>query len=94
MADWLDNVRRKFDRFRELEQILADPKAFEDVSAYGRYAKERSNLAPIAETFSNFTRIEEEIRKTEAEELVRLAEEPIHQLQILLRCYIPEKIDL
>src|SRR5262245_5354950 len=45
----LDKFKKVEDRYKELENLLADPKTIEDQHSYQKYAKEFSTITPMVE---------------------------------------------
>jgi peptide chain release factor 1 len=80
-------IEKSVDRYRELEQQMADPVVIADRARYTQAAKEHGALARLVKPYLEFKEITEEITKTESlgaepdPEIRKYAEEELAQLR-------------
>ncbi|MEW6325895.1 MAG: peptide chain release factor 1 [Nitrospirota bacterium] len=75
MAQRLDAIGR---RYRELNELLADPELFTDPERAQRYAKERASLADLVDRHHEWQRLQRTVEETEP--LERVAEPELQRL--------------
>jgi len=63
MFDRLESVVQKF---QKLEEDLGNPDLLNNQKEYQQVAKERAELAPIAEKYANYKRLKEEVQENQA----------------------------
>ena len=63
MFDRLESVVQKF---QKLEEDLGNPDLLNNQKEYQQVAKERADLAPIAEKYANYKRLKEEVQENQA----------------------------
>jgi peptide chain release factor 1 len=98
-----EKIREIDERYTRLESELAQPEVFQDRKQYQKLLKERSDLAPIVDTFRNYNTLERElannrsllddpdpeIRKLAREEVDALKEKIAETEQILRILLLP-----
>jgi peptide chain release factor 1 len=75
-------------RFRELEEMLADPDVVQDYEKVAEYAQERAEIEPIVTTYRRFKNVQEELDgarlilgEAEDEELRKMAQDEVDRLE-------------
>jgi peptide chain release factor 1 len=75
-------------RYRELQELMAQPETLSDPSLLQRYGREVSSLEPVVQTFQSWRTVRKEIAETEGmlgdgldEEMRALAYEELEQLR-------------
>ena len=56
-----DKLKGVEDRFKELEQLLSDPKVVQDRDAYQKYIREHAEISSIVNTFREYKRVDREL---------------------------------
>lgn len=83
-----EKIKEIEDRFQQLENELSKPDVFKDQKAYQKITKEHSHLAPIVNTFRQYSSILEEIESNNTllydpdPEIRKLAREEIESLNL------------
>lgn len=75
-----EKIKEIEDRFQQLENELSKPDVFKDQKAYQKITKEHSHLAPIVNTFRQYSSILEEIESNNT-----LLYDPDHEIRKLAR---------
>ena len=89
---WLTRLTALERRYHELEQLLAQPEAMGDRTAYQRHAKELAEIAPVIHRFREHQSVERQLREADTmmrgapsdQELATLAREETARLHVRL----------
>lgn len=76
--DIFDRIKGVEDRFKELEQLLSDPKIVQDRTAFQKFAREHAEISQLVQVYRTYKQIDHELNQSL--ELLRDGDSEIKQL--------------